>query len=278
MHSLISILILAAVGYLVMCAMVYFRQPHYVYVPDRTVDMTPSDIGIDFEDVRLAVGEGETVAGWFVAAKEGGADLPVVLMLHGNGGDIANRMGYVSTLHENGFDGLFIDYRGYGESTGEPTEQNTYEDALAAWRYLTETRGIAPERVIVLGRSLGGAVASWLATEVNPRGVVMESAFASAPAMAGVMFPFLPVRWCCSFKYDSLARMPSITCPVLVAHGPDDSMVPFEQGRQLFDAANEPKRFVELRGGHNESGLDVNDEYLGAFKAFFGESGEGEIQ
>ncbi len=267
MHGIVSILVLVAVGYLAMTAMVYFRQPHYVYVPDRSVDMTPLDLGIEFEDVRLDVGEGDKIAGWFVPAKENADTALTVLMLHGNGGDIADRLGYVTTLCANGFNTMIVDYRGYGESTGKPSERNTYEDAMAAWQYLTETKGIAASRTIVLGKSLGGAVASWLATEVDVGALVLESTFASAPAMAARMFPFLPVRWCCSFKYDSLSRMPSIRCPVLVTHSRTDEMIPYDHGRQLHDAANEPKRFVELSGGHNESGLDVDAGYLEALKA-----------
>lgn len=268
MSGVLSVLVVAAIAYIGMSAAVFFRQPYYVYMPDRTIDMTPSDVGIAFERVRLSVADGETVTGWFVPAGESADARLTVLFLHGNGGDMGDRLGYVRTLHENGFDLMMIDYRGYGESTGDPSETHTYEDAMAAWRYVIETRGTERKRVLVLGRSLGGAVASWLAAEVNPGGLVIESSFTSAAAMAAKMFPFLPVRFCCSFKYDSLSRMAKIRCPVLVGHSRKDAVIPFALGRELFLAAHEPKFFVELHGSHNESGLDVDVEYLEAFKAF----------
>ena len=131
-----------------------------------------------------------------------------------------------------------------------------------------ESRGIDGTNIIVFGRSLGGSVASWLACEVTPRLVVIESSFTSAPDMASEMFPYLPTRICTRFKYDSLSRINQVRCPVMIAHSPQDSMIPFEHSQKLFEKAKEPKAFVETTGNHNDGGLDSDTAYQLKFKEF----------
>ncbi len=268
MQGMGSILAMGCLAYLGLTALVLFRQSRYVYYPGRRVDLTPQQIGLAYDDLTLVTADGERINAWFVPATGASSNTLTVLHCHGNAGDMGDRVGLADALHKAGVNVLLFDYRGFGRSTGEPTEQGTYADAMAVWEYLTRQRGLPPARILVHGQSLGGAVAGWLASQVRPAAVVLESTFTSAPDMARRMFPFLPVRWLCRFKYDTLSRMPQLTCPVLVSHSGADTMIPPAFAQKLFAAAREPKRFVTLNGGHNESGLDAEPAYLQAVLAF----------
>jgi len=271
MDMLMSALRIGVAVYMGLCLLVVFKQSRYVYYPDRNVGLTPAYLGMKFEDVRLTTGDGETLAAWYVpaAGTNSPADsAPTLLFCHGNAGDIGDRLDSLLTFHNMGLNVFIFDYRGYGESTGKPTEQGTYNDALAAWDYVTGEKGVATNRVVLFGRSLGGSVCTWLAARVQPGLLAIESTFASAPAMAKRMFPILPARLLCRFKYDSEALLPEVRCPVLVLHSREDEMVPCSHGRRLFEAAREPKKFIEMRGGHNFGGLDGNPQYQAAFREF----------
>lgn len=264
-----SVLRIGAAVYAGLCLLLLFRQSGYVYYPDREVGLTPSYFNIPYEDVALKTGDGETIAGWFIPVdRNTNEPAPTVLFCHGNGGDIGDWLDSVKTFYDMGLNALIFDYRGYGDSSGKPTEEGTYQDALAAWLYLTGRKGIPEKKIIVFGRSLGGSVATWLAEKVSPGALVIASTFTSAPDMAAKMFPFLPARLLCRFRYDSLSRIGNVRCPVLIAHSKDDEMIPYEHGRRLFEKANEPKQFVEMTGGHNSGGLDADPSYQEILKTF----------
>ena len=163
---------------------------------------------------------------------------------------------------------LAFDYRGYGNSEGSPSEEGTYADADAAWRYLTRGRGIPPERIVLFGRSLGGAVAIEMATRHTPGALVVESTFTNLHDIGRLHYPLLPVKWLLSYRYDSLAKVGTITCPKLFAHGREDTLIPFANGRTLFDAAAEPKTLIETPGDHNNSGISYAPEYAERFRSF----------
>ena len=268
MELLFSIARIGIAVYVGCCLLVVFRQSRYVYYPDRRIDIVPSQLDMAFEDLTLETEDGEKVGAWFVPVASNAAEAVTILFCHGNAGDIGDRVGSVRTFHDLGFNILVFDYRGYGTSTGRPTEKGTYLDVRAAWDYLTVQRAIQPGRIAVFGRSLGGSVASWMAAQEEPAALIIESTFTSASDMAARMFPFLPVRWLTRFRYDTLARIKDIHCPVLVAHGRQDEMIPFSHGERIFAAANEPKAFVPINGGHNDGGLDVSPEYQKQLKAF----------
>ena len=273
----------AVFAYCAMCVFVLVRQSRYVYYPDRTVALTPGYFKIPYESVTFRASDGETIAAWWVPpGREGVPTGDTVLLCHGNAGDIGDRIDSVRTFHQLGLGVLVFDYRGYGDSSGKPTEEGTYRDARAAWDYLVRERGLDAGSVVIFGRSLGGSVATWLATQVRPKALVIESTFTSAADMARKMFWFLP-RFICRFGYDSLARIGTVNCPVIVAHSRDDEMIPYSHGERLFEAAAEPKRFVSMRGGHNAGGFDGDPDYQRVFMKFLaglelpGESGrEGE--
>ncbi|TFH46774.1 MAG: alpha/beta hydrolase, partial [Lysobacterales bacterium] len=188
------------------------------------------------------------VHGWYLPGR---ADGRTLLFLQGNAGNISHRRDSLRMFNELGLSILIIDYSGFGQSGGTPSERQTYEDALLAWQHLTDSRGLAPERIVIFGRSLGAGVATWLATQVTPAGLVLESSFTSLPALASKYYPMFPVRWLARIHYDNAERLPTVACPVLVAHSRDDELVPIAHGRALFALARDPKYFLEMSGGHN---------------------------
>jgi fermentation-respiration switch protein FrsA (DUF1100 family) len=193
-----------------------------------------------------------------------------LLFSHGNAGNIADWLAAAPTFRDMGFSVLLYDYGGYGNSTGKVSEARCYADARAMWKWLTETRHVSPEKILIYGQSLGGGVAADLAREVHPGAVVLESTFTSVPDAAARKLPFLPVRWLCSYQFNTAAKIGDIHAPIMILHSPDDTLVPFAQGKKLFELANEPKTFVEIRGGHNDGFAKSKDVYLAAWKQFAG--------
>lgn len=251
--------------YLGLGLLLYFRQGHLVYYPTTEITLSPGDVGLAYEDLVCFAEDGERIAGWYVSAP---AAPGTVLVFHGNGGNIGHRLHLIGLIHSLGWDVCIIDYRGYGTSTGRPTEEGTYRDARAVWNYLVTERGLRPNQIVLHGRSLGGAVAAALAAEVHPAGLILESTFTSLPDLGQQLYPYLPVRWLCRFKYDTLARLPAIHCPMLVAHSRQDDMIPFRHGERLFAAAQEPKVFVPLEGGHNDGEDHTDPLYRAALVRF----------
>lgn len=261
---MVEIAVAVGVVYGAFCGLLYFGQARQVYFPDRTVSATPANAGLAFEPLRISTADGETLGAWYVPAGPATNLGLTVLYCHGNAGDIGDRVGHVVELNRAGFDVMMFDYRGYGESSGKPTEEGTYKDVGACWEYLVAKRGVKADRIVLYGHSLGGSIAAWQAAVTPPRLLVVEGSFTSAGDMAAMMFPWLPARMLCRFGYSTEAAVRAARCPVLVAHSRDDEMIPFAMGRRLYESAPEPRRFFELRGGHNESGLGYSPEYLQA--------------
>jgi fermentation-respiration switch protein FrsA (DUF1100 family) len=246
----------------------WLLQPKLLFFPFPEMVGTPADWGFAYEDVWLTTEDGVRLHGWFLPAPNRRAAPHTLLFLHGNAGNISHRSASVAIFRELGLDQLIIDYRGYGQSEGRPSETGLYRDASAAWRWLTGSRGIAPADVVVFGRSLGGAVATELAARVRPGALIVESSFTDVPSMARLHHPllarFVPLR----YRFPSAANLARVQSPVLVLHSPDDGIVPFAHGRALHAAAPGPKRFVELVGGHNEGFLSSQPHYQEALAAF----------
>ena len=272
LNNLLYILLAAGLVYAVLTGWLFFMQPRLIYYPDmpgRDIGPAPDVIGLEYEDVRLTTTDGERLHGWFVPHPSARATL---LFAHGNAGNISHRLDSIRLFHDLGLAVLIFDYRGYGLSSGTTTEQGTYRDADAAWHYLVDERGISPAAIVLFGRSLGAAVIADLAARTRPGAVILESAFTSVPDMAARLYPWLPVRWLASYRYDNAEKVRKFTAPVMVIHSRDDEIIPFGQGEQLFAAANEPKQFLELDGGHND-GFHISREVYGpAVEAFIHES------
>lgn len=232
---------------LVVCVGFAALQGRMVFFPTHDIESTPEAFGLDYEDVRIPVG-GDEIDAWLVHAPR---PRGTVLFFHGNAGNMSHRGETIRFWNRHGFDLLIVDYRGYGQSTGRPSERHTYEDALAAWTWLTEERGVAPSRIVVHGRSLGGAIAAWLAVERTPAVLIIESTFTSVPDIAKDVMPWVPGKWAVRIKYDTLDRIGRLKCPLLIAHSSGDDVIPYPHGKRLFEAAPEPKTFLELVGPHN---------------------------
>ena len=272
MSTLWKFLLIAACLYLGIAALVYFRQSSLLYYPNlpgRNLIATPQRIGLAYEDVSLLTADGVRLHGWFVPADRARGSL---LFFHGNAGNISHRLESIEIFNRLDLDVLIIDYRGYGRSEGSVSEAGTYRDAEAAWRYLTETRGIDPARIIVFGRSLGASIAAWLAGRQPPAGLILESGFSSVPSMAQRLYPFLPVRWLARIGYDTAAYVGALTCPLLVVHSKTDEIIPFAEGMAVYDAAPADKRLLEIRGGHNDGFLVSGDDYIDGLKSFIDDS------
>lgn len=257
--SHIAGMLAAAYGGLALLLFVF--QSQLVFFPDvgREIVATPAQLGLPYEELQLRTDDGIGLHGWYIpAAKARGT----VLFLHGNGGNISHRLDSALMFQRLGYDMLIFDYRGYGNSGGTPSEEGTYRDAMAAWKYLAEQRHISSCRIVLYGESMGAAVAAQLATREKPAALVIASGFTSVPDMAQHLYPYLPARWLTHIRYDTREYLRKVTAPVLVAHSPQDDIVPFEQGKALFAAANPPKQFLELAGGHNDGFIFMRESWV----------------
>lgn len=265
------VLISATAVFLFFVAFLYFGQERLIFFPTREITATPADVGLPFDDLRIPVGGDECIGAWYLRSRDSAsAGAATVLYCHGNGGNLSHRVVTAEFLTRLGVNVLLFDYRGYGLSDGRPSEANMYADAEAAYRWLIRERAVAPERLFIFGRSIGGAVAVELAGKVPCAGVVVESAMTSAADVGARMYPFMPVRLLIRHRFDTLARIGRLRCPVLVTHSPDDEIIPFDMGRALYERAPEPKQFIALSGGHNERAYYDSGSYVSGLRSFFG--------
>ena len=222
-----------------------------LFFPSRVVDADPSHAGLAFAELEIPTRDGERLHGWWIPATREPAAAHV-LFLHGNGGNVAHRLAQARVLADAGLDVLLFDYRGYGRSTGAPGEEGTYRDARAARDALLARPGVEAGGVVYLGESLGGAVATELATAHPPAALVLQSTFASVRRMARLHYPVVPAALVPDV-YPTIDRIGRVRTPVLVIHGDRDEIVPLDHGRELFAAAADPKRLDVVRGaGHND--------------------------
>lgn len=246
---------------------VFIAQDSLVYFPNmgREIEAIPAARGLAYEDLSIRTEDGETLNAWWIPA-----DTPrgAVVLFHGNAGNISHRIDYARMFRGLSYGTLLVDYRGYGKSTGTPSEEGTYRDAAASWRWLTETKGLRGSDIVVFGESLGGPVACWMAARHPPRALVLASTFTSVPDLGAEIYPFLPVRRISRFQYNTLECVPKVGAPVLVIHSPRDEIIPYSHGRKIFEAAREPKAFLEVGGGHNDGFVFMRPEWVNALGAF----------
>ncbi len=234
---------------------------HSLYHPRAERLRTPRDAGLDYEDIAFVAEDAVLLHGWWIPAP--GATR-TVLYCHGNGDNVGDLVDDAAVLHGRGWNVFLWDYRGYGRSRGRASEKGTYRDACAAYEVVRVRHdGVENPPVAVIGRSLGGAVAVRLAQLKPVRALVLESTFTSVPDLSRVFYPRLPTRWI-KYRYPSIDRIGDVRAPLLVAHSPDDEVIPFAQGRALFEAARGPKRFVQLAGPHEDVGWLRTPAYLDA--------------
>ncbi len=221
--------------------------------------------GLAPEDVWFESPDGVRLHGWYLAAESPRA---VVLFAGGNGGNLSDRAEFLRVLHRDlGLTVMIFDYRGYGRSEGSPSVDGVFRDARAARAWLAEREGMLPEDLVLLGRSLGGGIMVDIAAREGARALVLESTFSSLAEVGRHHYPYLPVRLILRGRFDSSAIIGDYDGPLLQSHGDRDEMIPRELGRRLFEAAGEPKRFVDLPGGrHNDfpppAYYEALDEFL----------------
>lgn len=272
MNGFANFLLIALCAYSALLVFIYFYQPRLLYFPDipsRDIEMTPDEAGLPYEPVTLVTSDNVQLDGWFIPASQARG---VVLFFHGNAGNISHRLDSLLLFNTLGLSTFIFDYRGYGRSQGKPSEQGMYQDAEAAWQYLTRERNVLPQHIILFGRSLGGSVAAHLAAIHTPGALILESCFTSVPDIAADAYPFLPGGLLSRFSYNTREKLEYAACPVLIAHSRSDEIIPCKHGLALYAAAKEPKRFLELRGGHNDGFLVTGKAYKDGLDSFLAES------
>lgn len=278
-------------AYLAFCFYVYHEQRHEIFLPSPVLQTTPDRVGMRYEVVRIPSGSGSErgeMYGWWIPAEQ--PDAPTFLYLHGNDMNISHvqDIAHAFRLHSMGFNLLMMDYRGYGKSTGgEPSEAKVYEDAEAAWDYLTKRLGASPganasrgagasqhasasQRIFIYGHSLGGAIAIDLASHhPEAAGLIAESTFTTMAAMGKREYRYLPVDWLLNQRFESLEKVGQLKIPVLYIHGTKDTLIPYRMSETLFAKSPQPKYLKLIEGGgHGNSSILGWVEYREAFTEF----------
>lgn len=262
--SMLKIALIFACGIIALIIYIKYTESRGIFFPSRKLESTPSGIGLAFKDVYLNTTDNLRINGWFIPAQN---SKYTVLFFHGNAGNISHRFDKIKILHNLGVNVFIIDYRGYGRSTGKPSERGLYIDADTAYRYLTKAAQIDPDSIILYGESLGGSVAIELAEKTKVKALITEEVFSSLKDMAKSIYPFLP-SFLFADKFNSLDKIQKITIPKLFIHSKNDELVPFYQAQQLFALANKPKELVVIHGSHNEAFLESKNEYIKSITEF----------
>jgi uncharacterized protein len=269
-------IVLTSLAILTLCytgAIVALRvnEPRLVFRPGfRRVEPPAPSFELRHVPLRIPTPDSLKLGAWIVPAAQRDSTGMWLLICHGNYGNIGygQRPEFYSYLRDVGVNLLAFDYRGFGDSDGVATESGVYTDARAAYDFLRDSLGVPPERIILFGHSLGSSVAIELAQHVPAAGLVVEGAFTSVVDRGAELYPFLPVRLVAASKFGSIERVPKLKLPKLFLHSPEDRSIPYAHGQRLFAAAAEPKRFVEVRGGHIEAFTVDKSVYFGAIAAF----------
>ncbi len=261
---------ITATLYITVFLLLRFGQNRLIFSPDNQIKSTPQEYNLDYQDVWIDIDQ-DQIHGWWIPATQPNA--PAILYFHGNGSNNGDLTEIAAIFHQLGVSTLFIDYRGYGKSSSIfPNETRVYEDAEAAWQYLTTELQIPPQQGFVYGHSLGGAIAIDLATKhTDMAGLITEGTFTSMKDMVDLMplFKIFPLNWLITQRFDSLAKIKSVETPWLIFHGTADEIIPLTMANQLSLAASEPKQLaVIVQANHNNLPEFGGEEYLLTIKEF----------
>jgi len=247
-HRMLTAAAALLTGYGALCGLVWWRQTDLILFPTQEMLGTPADLGLTYQDLRIATSDGSLLQAWKIPPPAG-SQRPWVLHCHGNGGNLSYRLEVAQQLHRLGLGVWLFDYRGYGQSQGRIRQE---EDLLADGKAVYDELAQLHQPIILYGESLGGGVASYLALKNPCSGLILQSTFTSLTDRAGEAYPFLPIRWISRFRLDTRKRLPDLKCPVLVLHSRQDEMIGYHHGQQLLQAAGSKGSWGELSGGHNE--------------------------
>lgn len=248
-------------------AYLYFNQTRLTFHPTREWTTTPEAAGLAYENVTFYSQDGTPLSGWWIPAPASGAQ--TVLYCHGNATNISDHMREIKLFYGLGWNVFVFDYRGYGKSGGMISEKGLLADAIAAYSYLITERDMNQADLVVAGRSLGAAMAAFAASHFQPRALIIESGFISLAEVGQSLYPLFPVRYLLKYRFEMGRYLDTVRCPVLMVHSPDDTLVPLQQGRKLFEKARSPKEFFEIRGPHNEGYYQSEDIYREKLRSFF---------
>jgi len=241
-------------------------ENHFVFYPEKSLDVLPSEFALEFTDCYFTTPDGERLHGWFFPPE---GDTPVLLFCHGNAGNISHRLENIQLLLNRGLGVFIFDYRGYGRSTGDPSEKGIYIDGKSAYNHLIQHHGILPENIVLFGRSLGACVAIELSLKNRARCIIIESAFTSIKDMAKRLFPFVIFSSLLPDHYNNFVKIRNVTMPKLFIHGQKDTLVPLSMGKELFMISPEPKDFFPIeKAGHNDTFIVGGDEYFNKLISF----------
>lgn len=238
-----------------------------IFHPRTEILRTPRDVGLAYQDIYFTTADNVRLNGWFIPHPQASVTM---IWFHGNAGNIADRVDNIKLLHDRTGINIFIfDYRGYGRSPGSSSETTTYLDGEAAMHFVRAQLQVESKNLVIFGRSLGAAVAAEMASRHDSRAVILESPFVSIKEMAKVVLPAVPIGRLLSAKFDVIEKVGKITAPMLVLHGDQDEIIPFEHGQNVFAAAHEPKQFYPIKGaGHNDTFIVGGNAYYERLRSF----------
>lgn len=245
-------------------------ENYFVFFPQSSLEYSPDDFNMKWKDIYMTTPDAYKLHGWLFTVNSGA---PYILFCHGNAGNISHRLENIKLLMKMGLNVLIFDYRGYGKSTGKPSENGIYIDTLAAYDYLVNIIKIKPESIVVFGRSLGAAAAIEIARKRNPKSIIIESPFLSTRHMARRMGIFSLISFFLPANYNNIVKITAVEIPILIIHGDSDEIVPVSMGEKLFEAANKPKFFYSIKGAnHNDTFFVGGAEYVNIFASFVRDS------
>jgi uncharacterized protein len=237
------------------------EESSLVYIPSRTMEPEQTDLDLPVEKVLLTSPDGVKLSGLIIRANDTSA--PWIYFLHGNEGNVTTCQHWWSFIHNLPANLFIVDYRGYGESGGTPTERGLYVDAKAGYDYMLKNQSVPASRLFIYGHSLGTAVATDLASHVSPPGLILEGALLSIPVRGQELFPFLPIRLIAKNRFDTASKIRMISCPILLLHAVDDTVIPLHHAQDLYNLATSRKTLVLLAGDH-ETAIQVSAEKASA--------------
>jgi len=273
-HRLSRMIIFFVTAYLAILVVLLLLEDQFLYGP-RHVELGKPPPGVEIENIEMTSRHGDHIHAWWSKAKDWRSEQGAVLFCHGNGGNLSHR-GRVLThwIKEIGVAVLIFDYPGYGQSSGVPSEDGCYAAGDAAYDWLHQVAQVPPERIILYGGSLGGGIATDLASRRPHWALVLVATFTSFPDIAQTRFPWLPGRWLVRNRYDNIGKISHCRGPVFIAHSPQDSLIPYAQGERLFEAASQPKRLFLMPNYHHND-LPTPDFYP-ALRQFLTDCGVGD--